>query len=274
MRVEMGFWGKPSPGVLLGGMLFFGAAMIIVPAVLRWQWDQGIIRDLGTAVSIAALLALTIDRWLKTQIAQDVFQAALGYVLPTEFREEVASVARFKFLCERHVAKIYIEDVGNGSVLLTHTVERTLRNISNGTEKTRAFIVIDEWGFSEPSHIYECRLEFHRHSYPRSSLEKTAATITAASDYVDVPPGHTVTTAVKTSEMKRNNDDMSFAYLAPTRKPEMEVHVPDHLDYTVDFGRAEYPVEKEQYGHRYIMQGTYFPVQHMRVRWWPRPPLV
>jgi hypothetical protein len=271
MKVEMGFWGKPPPWVLLGVMLLFGAAMIIVPAVFEWQWDRGIIRDFGTAVAIAAMLGFTIDRWLKTQIAQDVFQAALGYVLPEEFREEVASIARFKFLCERHVAKMHIENVGGGNVRLTHTIERTSINISNGKEKTRAYITMDEWGFAEPSHIHECRLDFYGRSYPCSSLEKTAATITASSDYVDVPPGDKVLTVAKTSEIKRNNDDASYAYLSPTRKPEIEVTIPSDLDYTVEFGRSEYQVVKEQYGNRHIMQGTYFPVQHMRIRWWPKP---
>jgi len=76
-------------------MLVFGAAMIIVPPVLEWQWDRGIIRDFGIAVSITAMLGFTIDRWLKTQIARDVFEAALGYILPHEFREEVARIAGF-----------------------------------------------------------------------------------------------------------------------------------------------------------------------------------
>ena len=112
----MKFWGNAPPWVPLGIMLLVGAAMIIGPAVAGWQWDRGVIRNLGTAVFIAAMLGLTIDRWLKTQIARDVFQAALGYFLPQEFREEVANVARFKFLCERHVAKLHIKDIGDGSV--------------------------------------------------------------------------------------------------------------------------------------------------------------
>jgi hypothetical protein len=252
-------------------LLLFGAAMIILPAVLGWQWDRGIIRDFGTAVSITALLGLTIDRWLKTQIARDVFQAALGYILPQEFREEVARIASFKFLCERHVAKFQIDDIGGGEVRLTYTIERTSRNISNGMEKTSAYLTMDEWGFREPSQIDECRLEFHGRSYASSVPTKTAATITAESEYVEVPPRHTVLTVAKSSEIRRNNDDWTCAYLSPTRNPEIEVNIPDHLDYTVEFGRAEYPVQRERYGHRHIMQGTYFPTQHMRLRWWPKP---
>ena len=105
------------------------------PRCRRMAMGSRVIRDLGTAVFIAAMLGLTIDRWLKTQIARDVFQAALGYFLPQEFREEVANVARFKFLCERHVAKLHIKDIGDGSVQLTNSIERTLKISRMGRRK-------------------------------------------------------------------------------------------------------------------------------------------
>ena len=267
---HMRIWGNVPPGVILSVMLVFGAAMIIVPPVLEWQWDRGIIRDFGIAVSITAMLGFTIDRWLKTQIARDVFEAALGYILPQEFREEVARIAGFKFLCERHVAKFQIEDKGGSEVRLTYTIERRLINISNGTEKTRAYVTMDEWGFPEKTQIHECRLIFHDHSYPSARPTRTVATITAQSEYVEVPPGQSVLTVSKSTEIRRDNDDWTCAYLSPTRNPEIEVTVPDHIEYGVEFGRAEYPVERERYGHRYIMQGTYFPTQHMRLRWWPK----
>lgn len=243
--------------------------MIIVPPIFKWEWDQGIIREFGTAVFIAAFLGLTIDRWLKTKFAQDVFEAALGYIAPDEFREEIRRTISYKFLCERHIATMMIEDLGNQQVRFTLTSERTLRNITNGTERLKASAVIDEWGFDELSQIHECRLEFGGRPYSTSSNRTTAETISAESEEVDIPPGHTATLLVKTTEIRRSNDDWSVAYLSPTRNPEIEVIAPSH-ECKVEFGRAEYLVKKETYGHRHRMQGTYFPTQHMRLRWWPK----
>jgi hypothetical protein len=267
------FWSKTPPWVFLLGLLLLGAGMIILPASLRtlsWEWDWGIIRDLGTALSIAAMLGLTIDRWLKkTQIARDVFEAALGYVAPEEFREEIRRTASFRFLCDRHVSRLTIDDLGNGQVRVTTSTERTVRNISSSTEKLRPFLVLDEWGFDQPSEILECRFEFRGQSYS-GTTKSTDHTLVLEGEDIDIPPGETVRIISKISETKRNNDDLSFVYLIPTRNPEIDVTAPDHIAFLVEFGRGGEKTDREVYGPRYKLQGTYFPSQHMRLRWWPK----
>ena len=79
-----------------------GLTGIIVPALREWQWDHGVVNELGVAFLIAAVLGTTIDRWMKTEIAADVFRATLGYVMPKEFHSEIQKVLSFPFMCESH----------------------------------------------------------------------------------------------------------------------------------------------------------------------------
>jgi hypothetical protein len=266
----MRFWGKVPPWAILYAMAIGGFCMISAPKIWGWEWDYGIVHDLGIAIFIAALLGVTIDRWLKAEIARDVFMAALGYILPEEFHQEIRRIANFKFLSERQVSVFQIEDIGNSTVRLTSMIERTLRNISDNSETLNAYISMDEWGFDEPSQILECRLEMDGRTLSDFTKRITAHEIIGETDKIDLLPGRTASLFYKTTEIKRNNDDISGVYLSPTRNPEIQVQIPNTLEYSVEFGRHDYKTQKDRYSERYILQGTYFPSQHMRIRWWPK----
>jgi hypothetical protein len=63
-------------------------AFALVGAALIWtwnryelEWDHGVATELGVALIVAAILGFTIDGFLKTALAKDVFEATLGYIL-------------------------------------------------------------------------------------------------------------------------------------------------------------------------------------------------
>ena len=83
---------------------------------LPWAWAVALAEHIATAMLIACFLGLTIDFWLKKQITEDVFSAAMGYELPEDLREEVRYVYGNKLLCRHHQQNAEIVDLGNGFV--------------------------------------------------------------------------------------------------------------------------------------------------------------
>jgi hypothetical protein len=148
--------GRLPPWAVLGIIFVIGLILIIVPAVRAWTWDYGIIRDIGVALLTTAVLGFTVDRWLKLEIAVDVFKAALGYVLPDEFREEVRRISNYKMLADKHALIIDVTRLDLDTVRATVMLERTVRNISSETQVYANRLDIDEWNFTNAkSHILE-----------------------------------------------------------------------------------------------------------------------
>jgi hypothetical protein len=99
----MRLWGKIPPLIILLALLVMGTALIFIPHFWEWTWDYGIAPEIGVAFLVAAILGLTIDRWLKAELRTDAFLAAIGHVLAPEFRAEVSRIIGYKLVCERRV---------------------------------------------------------------------------------------------------------------------------------------------------------------------------
>lgn len=158
---NMGLGGKLPPWAALASFLILGLAGIFVPRVLEWQWDRGIISEIGVACLVASILGFTIDRWMRAELRRDVFLASIGHVLPSEFRAEVSRIIGYKLICERHFLLITIDSAGNGVVRITTSVERTIRNRSAYPQQISNITHIDEWGLQRigRAEILECVLE-------------------------------------------------------------------------------------------------------------------
>jgi hypothetical protein len=87
---------------ILSVLAIFGLLAIIIPSIYEIRVDHGVISAIGTALVVAAILGFTIDRWMKAEIASDVFRAALGYILPKEFHDAIHNLISFSFMCEAH----------------------------------------------------------------------------------------------------------------------------------------------------------------------------
>lgn len=266
--------------------LFF---MIIVGLVIQacyelsgWGWDKGIIREIGGAILITGLLGLTIDTWLKSEIAKDVFRAALGYVLPPEFRNEVAQIINYRFLSERHFIRVSISRNETGIlrddevVRCNIQVERKVKNITGQVQDIFASAVARDWGFAEgESQINICEIEFNEivekfnpgdsEQYTKYGDGKEARTKS-----IKIPPGASVNIFLDYFEFKRANDIALIAFLSPTVGPEMEIVIPDEFEYTYDFGAIGHKSDSRRFSKRHSLVGTYFPGQIMSVRWWPK----
>jgi len=251
-------------------LLLIGAVGII--AIIAGHLLAGtvgeVLRDLGIATLIAAMLGFTIDRWFKTDLVKDVFDAVLGHVLPEEFKNEIRTIINHKMLCENLYTKIELKEIDDNTVRMTVTTERTVKNITKTAQPVEAAIRIDDWGFTEPAKVHECRMELPNGTVVEAKpVESPPSRIFFSSEEHKIGPNEEVKYFTKFSEIHRINDIAIFHYGSPTRNPVIEIDAPDSLGYAYGFGSSS-PVLSARYTPRHTLQGVYFPTQSMRVRWW------
>jgi hypothetical protein len=136
---------------ILGGSFVLGIALIAFPLCKEWTWDHGIIVALGTALMIAPIIAVGIEKWMTQSIAKDVFRAAFGYGFPDDFKEAIERIASYGVLCTKHIMSVRIRDLDANHVIIFVTIERHFENISASIQDIRAFTWIDEWGIENLS---------------------------------------------------------------------------------------------------------------------------
>jgi hypothetical protein len=272
-------WGTLS---IIGAI---GAVLIIFPHLLipdSWRVATEISDGFGIALLTSAFLAFTIERWLRGDLAKDIFLTAIGHHLPESYREalkfELMRLASYPFLCERHLMIIKIEPMdGNESVRVTTAIERTFRNVTGSSQPINAFTHIDEWCFAgERSKIHECQIE---RIGPNGNVVESIGfdevkrhdnmSISAASKEIRVGPRGQAKAKSKTTEIKRRIDELSFVFMRPTIDPSIQLDVPDGFEARRSFGPDEGTEHSEEYVNRRTWKGMYWPLQRMRIHWWP-----
>ena len=193
-------------------------------------------------------------------------------------RDEIRRIASYKFICEKHLLKVEIANMGNDCVRVTGQIERTLRNISSSKAPMKSLIWIDEWGFDqEKSKIIECQMELDDGTKTIADINKIrqnasiSPTFFLETEEKSIEAQRSVKVYTKWSEIRRINDEISVTFTSPTRNPEIEVNAPD-FDFMCDFGPLDGKIDKMKYAERQTLIGTYFPGQRMRIRFWPKGP--
>jgi hypothetical protein len=257
-------WGALGVGLIAAKPLLSDVTLLGAQLLLE------VAKDVGIALVVASFLALTIDRWFSADLHQDVFEAVIGYIPPEEFKEEIRSLLRHNFICERHVITFALTDLGSDGVRLTTTVERTLRNITTQSAPLKAYLHIDDWGADiEKSQIIDCYLLKDGQRFEAQEKPGGESRILFSTDNVQIGPNMTAKSISKCTEIKRRNDEASFIFGAPTKNPEIVVNIPEVFKFTAGFGPQEPLVDRAAYGDRHTLTGMYFPGQRMTLRWWP-----
>jgi hypothetical protein len=266
---------------ILVGLGALGLLLIVLPHLVvpskegAWRSLVLISEGVGIAVLSSAILGLTLERWLMADLSKDVFLVAIGHHLPPVFREalrqELVRLAGFKFLCEKHLLRVKIDPIAANPdcVRVTMMVARTLRNISGSTQTLRGYTHIDEWGFDEKSKVIECRVESGQQVRTSDkSRPQPNMTVLGQTEAITLKRNETAASSSTSVEIRRSNDDLSIVFLSPTINPVIEVDCPSDFHSEISFGPDEEKISPEPYSNRKTLEGTYWPLQRMRVRWW------
>jgi hypothetical protein len=155
---ELPYW------AVLTILFLFGISAIIIPGIYEVRVDHGIIAAIGTAFLVASILGFTIDRWMKAEIASDVFRATLGYILPSEFHDAIHNLISFPFMCESHEMWYEITRINNNEAEVRVKTERRIKNITTRSQDIDGSLDIDEWGFPQKSKIHLCEVHDVNHN--------------------------------------------------------------------------------------------------------------
>ena len=160
-----------------------------------------------------------------------------------------------------------------GLFSLEVSAERTVQNISRYKQEIKNSFALDEWGRSQKSKIATCTMKFGGKLYdatkPRSDLGPDA--IGVETESVSIGHGQDVLLVSKGYEIKDSNDEFLIAFAHPTANPIVDVQMPAGFSHTFGFGVPGSEMTKSSITERYELNGTQFPGQYMRLRWWPSP---
>jgi hypothetical protein len=244
-------------------------------SLVPFSWAEGPVKELGIALVTSGVLGLTVDTFLKREFARDVFVAAFRYVLPDPLKEEVRRIMNYKILCEEAliVVKISIVDGADDLVKVDMNFERVFRNITQHSERMHGHFAVDEWGFpGHKSQITTCRLEANGKVLdptddPAYANRKDAVGKTTPE--IPISPGKTSKSVAGGYEFHRQNGDLQIGFSNPTVNPLVRVEVPEGFGHFCTFGVPEERVRRSEITPEYHLEGTQFPGQHVRIRWWP-----
>jgi hypothetical protein len=257
---------------ILGSMFVSGLVLVLTAEAWPWKAVDKLSEGVGVALLTAALLGISVDRILKIELARDVFQAAFRYVLPPELKDEIARIISYKFLCTKYYGVINVVSAGDDLVRVEMSSERTIRNISSHTENYKAILHLDEWGFDgNPSRVTQCIAEYNGEKYEGKVVppDRGSAIGTDTED-IPVKSGGEVVTVAKGYEFHRSNGLLILNLRSPTLNPIINVTTPDDLQHECSFGVPGEKIDVSRIANRYELNGTHFPGQVIKLRWWPK----
>jgi hypothetical protein len=257
---------------ILGAIIAVGAAGSLGYECIPWPWLSHIAQALCPPLFTAGILGLTVDTFLKQEIARDVFVAAFRYVLPDELKEEVRRIIGYKFLCTESMSIVTITALPNNLVRVHISHERVLRNITGHSEPFFATFALDEWGFADRSTIEECYLLFDsttKNATNNPAYDGKTDAIGQKSEEVAVKPGAIVRTVAKGFEIHRSNGELHMEFRYPSINPIVRVETSSGISHSCTFGIPDEKVIRSNITKQYRLEGTQFPGQRTRVRWWP-----
>jgi hypothetical protein len=265
-RAQIKIW------LILGAIILIGAAGSLWYESLPWSWLSHVAQALCPPLFTAGVLGLTVDAFLKREIARDVFVAAFRYVLPDELKDEVKRIIDYKFLCTESLSVVTIVPLPNNLVRVHISHERTFKNITGHTEPFIATFALDEWGFADKSEIEACYLMADgttTNATENPEYENKKDAIGRKSEPVAVKPGAIIRTVVKGFEIHRDNDQVHMEFGHPSTNPVVRVEAPQGISHSCSFGIPNEKIIRSNITKQYKLEGTQFPGQHTRIRWWP-----
>jgi hypothetical protein len=238
-----------------------------------WEPIRDITRDLGPGIFTAGILASLVEPFFRHEFARDAFLAAFRYVLPDEFRDEVAKIIRFDFIARKQIWTVQIEKASEGVVRVTTTLERTVTNKTKSKKSIRAWVEAEDYDFQNgPTEVVLCSIEEEdsKTQHVSSTQTKKDHYQDAHTDDLDLLPDKSAKIAAKIIQYRRSNDAIYETFRAPIVNPEIEVFIDEkEFSHSVTFG-THGDVAKSQFRNHYTLAGVYFPGQFMVVRWWPK----
>jgi hypothetical protein len=208
------------------------------PWATPWEEFRPFVEKIVEALFVVALLAFTVDLFLKKQIAKDAFKASIG--LPGYLQDEMRAIYSNEIVCTSHSQDVKIELLSDDLVRMFVRVQRTIKNISNSAHRLVPSIWVDEWFVQgSPSTIGDCGYRVQGAEPKKfgaaSPKAEPVPKLYAEGSEVTLPPQIEVEAWLSFSEIKRRSDLSYLALEYATDRPRVHLTVPDGFGSAVEF---------------------------------------
>jgi hypothetical protein len=151
--------------------------------------------------------------------------------------------------------------------------ERRLYNITSDPQTIEPHIDFEEWGI----HDHPSGLDFYKvqidgeeaHDATRCPDGPGGRLVYKVKKTITVPSKKSILITAKYHETRYKNDQMMIAFNNPSKNPTVRVSLPDKFKHTCSFGIPGEIFESSLIEERHTLEGTQFPGQETKIRWWP-----
>lgn len=227
---------------------------------------------LAMGVTIAGVLAALIEVALHKRFADNVFRAAVGYLLREDLRGELAWIYEQTILCTELIATITLEPQGE-YVKVRTKLQRTLKNISMRREKVSVQGGADEW-FVEgrPTKLIEAIFKKTEEGIKTTMSSKPSQDGLGWGEKVEVSlaPNEQMEFTLVVEEWRQKSDEAVLTYVYPIKNPVVNIVRPDDIHVRVIFDhrlkRQDWKTSKDSWH----LQAVLLPHQDIRIKWHPK----
>lgn len=241
------------------------------------KWPCAYAEHLFMALAVSGFIALFVELSLQREFAKNVFEAAVGYLLPEDLQGELSWLYNQKFLCEQHTQSVHISRIADTKLVKIRTeVVRVFRNISNENQGFQVSAGTTEWGYSSyPSKILRSTYKIDGKDLGENpiklSTEVRRPEIGIEGEKLRIASNERFTTSFEIEETMHERD-WSYAHFAcPTSNVTVIVNAPEDFDTYVFFGhRSGDPEATKMNSTTWCLRGILLPLQAIRIIWLPK----
>jgi hypothetical protein len=266
MLRKLGFWAVVAAIGVAGALLLVSAA----------EWLSGVPRELasgfGTALVVAALLAGTVDYYLKRGLLQDAWKQLFGYLLPDQVREELDWISKQELVCERYDLKLRLEPTEDPDLLTVHIEHQSeIRNITLHKVEFTPIFAVDEWHHAgAPSQVTALCCTRSGETSQQTENASNEFAISRTLPTMSLEAREQVTIYAAGRETRHKSDALFMNVQRVTLNPLLTVEAPDGIAFEPMFGQREQGRLEEIGPGVFRLPGTLLPHQVIQVRWWPK----
>ncbi len=226
------------------------------------------------ALSVAAIIGLAIDLTLQQQIVANVFEAAIGYLLPEELRSELRWIYNLPTICVQHVQTVKLERIdGTDLIRYRSNVTRCFKNLTDKEVPFGIGVGTDEW--FHPGHSsrivsmsYQIDGESDTGNIAPAHVQKRSDGIETKTVTVMLGTGKRITTSFEIEEIRRENDWAFITFGTPTANSTVIIDAPSDLVARVDFDHRMKEELTRKGDNTWQLNGTLLPHQTIRIKWY------
>lgn len=266
------FFKRNGVRIALGLFILLGVMGVLI-FEHQGRYPSKFLEHAFMALAISGFIGLIIELTLQREIAKNVFEAAIGYLLPDELKDELRWIYDQRLLCVSHVQAVNIKRILGTSLVSSHsTTTRTIKNISDEKFELRFGLGIDEWFYEDhPSRILSASFCLDG-EVPSENIglkaKRNAAGIDIGITPIIIPPGRSVTLNTEFEETYPENGMTFVTYAISTANPSVMIYAPDDIEVSAGFGSRQEHLITKRGDHTWQMDGVLLPHQDIRVRWW------